>query len=108
MPAIAFGANSVPFVVAALSVGVLQGILDGAVPASFSTWSIGMPIFARSLEAIDMPDRLVEALRQMDELSALQQLVPEEFEAEVIRLKQTFEEVLSHSTAIWEVHIVAQ
>jgi hypothetical protein len=55
-----------------------------------------------------MPDRLVEALRQMDELSALQQLVPEEFEAEVIRLKQTFEEVLSHSTAIWEVHIVAE
>ncbi len=44
----------------------------------------------------------------MDELSALQQLVPDKFEAEVLRLKQTFEDVLSHSTAIWEVDIVSE
>ena len=69
-----------------LALGTLEAIRAGTVPAQVGIWTLGRPLFWRPLEAALVPQAVIDVLACCDELSALQQLAPEAFEATVANL----------------------
>ena len=67
-----------------LALGTLEAIRAGTVSAQVGIWTLGRPVFWRPLEvAALVPQAVIDVVACCDELSALQQLAPEAFEATV-------------------------
>jgi len=99
------GENSLDAFLACLGIGTLFAIKEGALPAEAGIWSLAVPRVWKPLESNLMVSReMIEVFRTFDELSALQQLSPNEFPDEVSKLIDTLlTELRKVQNPIWQI-----
>lgn len=79
--------DDLPAFVAYLALGTLEAIRAGTVSPDIGIWTLGAPITWEPLEDAKLvPQEIIDVLRQGDELSALQNLAPQTFDAVVTDL----------------------
>lgn len=88
-----------------LALGTLYAIRDGALSPDAGIWSLGMPRVWEPFENSSMISReVIDVLQTCDELSAIQELAPEEFENAVTELIDRLLAELRESEAnVWQV-----
>lgn len=75
--------ESVTSFFASLALGLLQSIRNDAVPAKVGIWSLGHPAVWEKLQDT-VPARLINVLKQCDELTTMKKLfTPEVFDVEI-------------------------
>lgn len=88
-----------------LALGVLQTILERAVPSEVGIWTLGAPQMWSEFEGNShISQEVIDTLQACDELSALQELAPEKFEDEVKKLiKRLHNELSKIPDPIWSI-----
>jgi hypothetical protein len=76
-----------PAFLACLAIGTLEAIRQGALPAEAGIWSLAArrlwePIVGRS----PLVDQIIDVLKECDELSAVEELIPSELGSQIERL----------------------
>lgn len=96
--------NDLPVFVACLGVGTLQAIRDGILPLEVGIWTLSSPIFIKSIEDNDISPEVVNVFQTADELSALKELAPEEFKAQVdLLINRLLQELISNPNPTWSI-----
>jgi hypothetical protein len=71
--------EDLPAFLACLGIGTLHAIREGTVPPQVGIWTLGPPRMWEPLAEIPgVPGEIIAVFRVCDELSALQQLVPDQ------------------------------
>jgi hypothetical protein len=93
--------DKAPFL-ACLGIGTLYAIREGVLPASAGIWTLGPPPLWKPLEGQPgaMAD-IVEVFSMADELSAIQKLLPDKFEATVDELIDRLKAVLASTGQLY-------
>jgi hypothetical protein len=81
------GKDQLDAFVICLAIGTLQAIKSKTIPASAGIWTLDPPRFWKPLaEHALVSQDVLEVLQTCDELSAIQELIPNQFEATIIEL----------------------
>ena len=88
-----------------LGLGTLCAIKNGAVPPQVGIWTLAQPnLLAFLNNQPSIPKGLIEVFRQADELSAIDKLLPGQFDAEVEKLMKTLEaELKTMAVKAWSI-----
>jgi len=79
--------EDLPAFVTYLALGTFEAIRAGTVPATVGIWTLGRPIFWEPLEdGRLMPPEVLEVLKLADELSALREVAPKEFDVRLTKI----------------------
>jgi hypothetical protein len=100
--------EDIPAFVACLSIGTLYAIREGIIPPQVGIWTLGPPRMWEPLEAMSLiPREIIEVLQRCDELSAIQQLMPDRFVPYVDELIARLQLVLAQAgDPAWDVRWV--
>ena len=92
-------------VLASLGLGTLEAIRAGALPASAATWTLAPPRMWEPLGGVSVDvDEVLEVFQSCDELAAIKELLPDQFEAKLNALIARLRSVLeSQPEGVWEV-----
>jgi hypothetical protein len=88
--------DDLPAFLACLGIGTLQAILDGVLLPEVGIWTLGAPRTWKPLNDESYISReIMEVFQTSDELSALKQLAPDQFDLQVKNLINQLQKELS-------------
>ncbi len=88
--------DELPAFITFLGIGILSAIRDKAVPSEVGIWTVGRPLIWEFLvEQPQVPKDVIKVFRMADELSAIEKLLPNEFDAKVQELINQLETELA-------------
>ena len=88
--------ENVEFYVATMVLGLLQGIKNKTVPPDIGIWSLGRPMFWKSLEKKKIiSSELLTVLQTLDELDLMENMLPLDMTKELDKLIDTVNICLS-------------
>jgi hypothetical protein len=92
-------------VLASLGLGTLEAIRAGALPPGAATWTLAPPRMWEPLGGVSGDvDEVLDVFQSCDELAAIQELLPDQFEAKLDALIVRLRKILgSQPESVWEV-----
>lgn len=96
-----------PAFLAYLGIGTLYAMRNETVPPQVGIWTLAPPRVCEFLSKLpNVPGKLIRVYRTADELSAIKQLLPNQYTATVDKLIKQLESVLTHmEDQTWSVQL---
>lgn len=102
--------DNINSLLACLGLGVLHAIRNGILPPTYGVWTLGMPRVIEPLEQTpSISEKILAVFQQFDELGAIKELIPGEYDLIINGLIKDLESELSKfRNQLWEIELTGK
>ncbi|TAH50146.1 MAG: hypothetical protein EYC68_14950 [Chloroflexota bacterium] len=87
-----------------LGIGVLSTIRNRTVPSEVGIWTLGRLALWRDLRKVRIPEQVIDVINVADELSAIEELLPDRFDETIAeQIAQLEEQLKATKDPIWQI-----